>query len=96
MTLVQINPIAGSSRTCPACRSTSGQRRPVACSAGLADLRKGPRRDRDYTMVDGGLSAFSRFFMGSPSFLAHQRVLERGHGRSNRHTLFGMSAIPLR
>src|SRR6202040_404345 len=45
-------------------------------------------------MADIGLSAFSLFFMGSPSFLAHQRVLARGHGRSNCQTLFGMSAIP--
>jgi len=45
-------------------------------------------------MADIGLSAFSIFFMGSPSFLAHQRALQRGHGRSNCQTLFGMSAIP--
>jgi len=45
-------------------------------------------------MADIGLSAFSLFFMGSPSFLAHQRVLERGQGRSNCQSLFGMSAIP--
>src|ERR1700693_2524761 len=41
-----------------------------------------------------GLSAFSVFFMGSPSFLEHQRVLERGQGRSNCQGLFGMAAIP--
>lgn len=62
--------------------------------AGLPDPRKGPRRDGDYTMADIGLSGFSLFFMGSPSFLAHQRALERGQGRSNCQTLFGMSAIP--
>lgn len=45
-------------------------------------------------MADIGLSAFSLFFMGCPSFLAHQRVLAEGHGRSNCQTLFGMSAIP--
>jgi len=45
-------------------------------------------------MADIGLSAFSLFFMGSPSFLAHQRRLQRGQGRSNCQTLFGMSAIP--
>jgi hypothetical protein len=32
--------------------------------------------------------------MGSPSFLAHQRALEEGHGRSNCKTLFAISAIP--
>ena len=45
-------------------------------------------------MADIGLSAFSVFFMGSPSFLAHQRALEEGQGRSNCQTLFGMTAIP--
>jgi hypothetical protein len=62
--------------------------------AGLPDRRKGPRRDGEYTMADIGLSAFSVFFMGSPSFLAHQRRLAEGHGRSNCQSLFGMTAIP--
>ena len=62
--------------------------------AGLPDQRKGPRRDGDYTMADIGLAAFSIFFMGSPSFLGHQRTLAEGYGRSNCQTLFGMSAIP--
>ena len=62
--------------------------------AGLPDQRNGPRRDGEYTMADIGLSAFSVFFMGSPSFLAHQRRLVEGHGRSNCQTLFGMTAIP--
>jgi hypothetical protein len=62
--------------------------------AGLADQRKGPRCDGEYTMADIGLSAFSVFFMGSPSFLGHQRALSEGHGRSNCQTLFGMTAIP--
>ena len=61
--------------------------------AGLPDRRKSPGDD-DYSMADIGLSAFSMFFMGNPSFLAHQRRLEEGHGRSNCQTLFGMSAIP--
>jgi len=62
--------------------------------AGLPDQRKGPRRDGEYSMADIGLSAFSVFFMGSPSFLGHQRALAAGHGRSNCQTLFGMTAIP--
>jgi hypothetical protein len=62
--------------------------------AGLPDRRKGPRRDGEYTMADIGLSAFAVFFMGSPSFLGHQRALAEGHGRSNCQTLFGMTAIP--
>jgi hypothetical protein len=62
--------------------------------AGLPDQRKTPVRDGAYSMADIGLSAFSLFFMGSPSFLAHQRALARGQGRSNCQTLFGMTAIP--
>ena len=62
--------------------------------AGLPDRRVAPRREGEYSIADIGLSAFSLFFMGSPSFLAHQRALQRGHGRSNCQTLFGMSAIP--
>ena len=47
-----------------------------------------------YTMADIGLSAFSLFFLQSPSFLAHQRRLEEGQGRSNCQTLFGLDRIP--
>jgi hypothetical protein len=46
-----------------------------AVCAGLPDRRKGPLPRGAYTMADIGLSAFSLFFMGSPSFLAHQRTL---------------------
>ncbi|TAN55751.1 MAG: hypothetical protein EPN20_19870 [Magnetospirillum sp.] len=45
-------------------------------------------------MGDLGVAAFSVFFMQSPSFLAHQRTLAEGRGRSNAQALFGMSAIP--
>jgi hypothetical protein len=62
--------------------------------AGLPDQRKRPPYNGDYTMADIGLSAFSIFFMASPSFLAPQRALEEGFGRSNCATLFDISAIP--
>ena len=68
-----------------------GARREVC--AVLPDRRKAPGGD-GYPMADIGLSAFALFFVGSPSFLAHQRALEEGHGRSNCQTLFGNSAIP--
>ena len=71
-------PIAGLSEVC----------------AGLPDRRKSPLREGAYTMSDIGLSAFSLFFMRSASFLDHRRRLEEGHGRSNCHTLFGMTKIP--
>ena len=45
-------------------------------------------------MADFGLSAFALFFMQSASFLAFQRNLEKGHGRSNCQTLFGIEKIP--
>ena len=68
----------------------------------IAALREGCGRLPDkrsggnsrYRMADIGLSAFSVFFMQSPSFLAHQRVLAERCGRSNAETLFGMTAIP--
>ena len=62
--------------------------------AGLPDRRKGPVSADAYSMSDIGLSAFSLFFMGSPSFLAHQRNLAEGQGRSNCQSLFGISTIP--
>jgi hypothetical protein len=45
-------------------------------------------------MADFALAAFAPFFMQSPSFLAHQRHLETGQGRSNCETLFGIRKIP--
>src|SRR5687768_14534839 len=62
------------------------------CCHSLPDLRQGG--DVRYTMADIGLSAFSLFFLQNPSFLAHQRRLEEGQGRSNCQTLFGLDRIP--
>jgi hypothetical protein len=58
----------------------------------FVDARKG--KNKSYTMVDAGLSAFSVFFMQSPSFLEHQRTLEQAHGENNARTLFGVHEIP--
>lgn len=58
----------------------------------LPDKRSGG--NSRYRMADIGLSAFSVFFMQSPSFLAHQRALAERCGRSNAETLFGMTAVP--
>lgn len=60
----------------------------------LPDRRTGS--NGRYSMADIGLAAFSVFFMQSPSFLSHQKALAegRGRGRSNAHSLFGMTAIP--
>jgi hypothetical protein len=61
------------------------------CSS-FEDKRQGS--NCSYTMADIGLSAFSVFFMQSPSFLAHQKALEARRGRSNCASLFGMDKIP--
>jgi hypothetical protein len=52
---------------------------------GFPDPRKG--RSGNIAVADFGLSAFAMFFMQSASFLAFQRVLEKGQGRSNCQTL---------
>ena len=62
------------------------------CCQALPDRRRG--KNTTYAIADFALAAFAPFFMQSPSFLAHQRHLETGHGRSNCETLFGMRKIP--
>jgi len=61
------------------------------CS-GFPDNRIG--RVGNILVEDFGLSAFSMFFMQSESFLSYQRNLEKGQGRSNCETLFGINKIP--
>jgi len=55
-----------------------------------------PRRGNNtlYTRVDAALSAFSVFFMQSPSFLEDPRSLEHMHGNNHAQTLFGVHKIP--
>jgi hypothetical protein len=63
-----------------------------AVCAAFPDARKG--RGGNIEISDFGLSAFSMFLMQSASFLTYQRSLEKGHGRSNCQTLFGIGRIP--
>jgi hypothetical protein len=63
-----------------------------AICAAFPDARKG--RGGNIEIADFGLSAFSMFFMQSASFLAYQRALEKGQGRSNAQTLFEIGRIP--
>jgi hypothetical protein len=63
-----------------------------ATCATFPDARKG--RGGNIEIADFGLAAFSMFFMQSASFLAYQRALEKGQGRSNGQTLFGIGRIP--
>jgi hypothetical protein len=62
------------------------------CCQTLPDRRSG--KNTTYAMAEFALAAFAPFFMQSPSFLAHQRHLATGQGRSNCQTLFGMARIP--
>ena len=56
------------------------------------DRRKG--KNKRYTMVDAALSAFAVFFTQSPSWLAHQKAMEKARGKSNALTLFRVAGIP--
>jgi hypothetical protein len=47
-----------------------------------------------YEIVDAGLGAFSVFYMQSPSFLAHQRDMQKRKGQNNTQGLFDMERIP--
>jgi hypothetical protein len=58
----------------------------------LPDQRTGA--NTRYTMEDLGLAAFSVFFTQSPSFLAHQKAMQRSKGQNNAQALFQMEKIP--
>ena len=68
-----------------------GMIRAALCS--LPDRRKGGNNQR-YAIGDAGLSAFSVFFLQSPSFLDYQRRMQKEHGRNNAGSLFGVHQIP--
>src|SRR5688572_15753490 len=59
----------------------------------LPEHRKGGNNSR-YRLSDAALSAFSVFMMQSPSFLAHQRDMQRQKGRDNVQTLLGVHQTP--
>jgi len=61
----------------------------------LPDMRNQDNNNLTYPIVDVALSAFSVFFMQSPSFLAHQRDMKRRKGKSNADTLFKIERIPI-
>lgn len=62
------------------------------CIEGFADPRKGS--NTRYSMRDIALAAFSVFFTQSPSFLMHQRSMQRAKKCNNGRTLFGIQRIP--
>jgi hypothetical protein len=64
----------------------------TALSALLPDKRTG--KNVRYQMADIVKAAFAVFFTQSPSFLAHQKALQKSKGRSNAETVFQMEKIP--
>jgi hypothetical protein len=58
----------------------------------LPDRRTGD--NTSYSMEDIGLSAFSVFFTQCPSFLDHQKTMQRAKGLSNAQSLFHIQQIP--
>jgi hypothetical protein len=63
-----------------------------ATFARLPDYRQG--QNTTYAVQDAAVGAFSVFFLQSPSFLAHQRDLQRKQGRNNAASLFGVEQVP--
>ena len=61
--------------------------------AKLPDLRK-PSNGTKYEVADAVLSAYSVFFMQSPSFLAHEQDSKRERGKNNLENLFGVYKTP--
>lgn len=59
----------------------------------LPDYRKKSNRTT-YNISDAVLSAFAVFFLQYPSFLAHQRDMQRKKGQNNAQSLFGAHQIP--
>ena len=59
---------------------------------GVPEHRSG--RNRRYKIADAGLGAFSVFYLQSPSFLAHQRDMQRNKGQNNAQGVFGVEHIP--
>jgi hypothetical protein len=59
---------------------------------GVPEHRTG--QNIQYSIAEAGLGAFSVFYLQSPSFLAHQRDMQRGKGHNNARGLFGVERIP--
>ena len=60
----------------------------------LPDARSGNGVYQKYEMSDAALSAFSVFFMQSPSFLDYQKMMEKKRSKNNANSLFGIHLIP--
>jgi hypothetical protein len=62
------------------------------CFQNVADPRNGS--NKQYAFDDIAMGAFSAFFIQSPSFLEHQRVFEKAHGKNVCGALFGIAKLP--
>ena len=63
-----------------------------AAIGGFPDVRTGT--NTTYEIRDAAASAFSVFYTQSPSFLEHQRTMQRHKGNNNARTIFGVHKIP--
>lgn len=59
---------------------------------GFIDVRRG--KNLQYSMQDIARSAFAVFFVQSPSFLAHQKLMQQARGMNNGRTLFEIQKLP--
>ena len=64
----------------------------TASVASFPDIRRG--KNTQYSLQDITLAAFAVFFCQSPSFLAHQRLMQQTEGTNNGKTVFGMHRLP--
>lgn len=60
--------------------------------AAFPDRRRG--KNKQYSIADIGLSAFSVFFTQCRSFLSYQKAMEQKKGQSNAQTIFQIEKIP--
>lgn len=56
------------------------------------DCRTG--QNTQYTMENIALAAFAVFYSQNPSFLAHQKAMQKRIGQNNARTIFGIDKIP--
>jgi len=60
----------------------------------LPDSRTGKGNNQKYSISDAAMSAYSIFFMQSPSFLDHQKSMQKEKDKNNAESLFGVHEIP--
>ena len=58
----------------------------------IEDPRNG--NNKQYSFSDIAMSAFSAFFIQSSSFLEHQRIFHKIHGKNAVGSLFGVERLP--